>query len=111
MVGIVGLVPLVGQCGKDAARAYIERGIRVALIAPGTFPQFGHPPAQLLACPAEPRVKVHHPVQLVEVEFLQVYVIVVYHCATVALKMSSTILSMISEQRALSTASSELVES
>ena len=47
-------------------------------------------------------------------EFLQrqaVYVDAVYHWATVALKMSSMILSMISAQSVCSTASSELVES
>ena len=110
-VRIIGLVPLVGEPGDDAARADVESGVGITLVAPGAFAQLGHPAAEFLAGSAEPGIEVHHAVEFVEVEFLEIDVIVFYHCATVALKMSSMIFSMISAQRALSTASSELVES
>ena len=101
----------MGKTGDDLAGTYIQCGIGIALVAPGAFSKFGHPAAEFFAGKAEPGVKVYHPVQFVEVKACKVYVISVYHWATVALKMSSIIFSMISAQRLLSTASSELVES
>ena len=54
-------------------------GVGIAFVAPGTLAQLGHAAAELLAGAPEPGIQIHNPVELVEVEFLEIYVIVFYH--------------------------------
>ena len=112
LVGVAGLLPGAQEGRHLAAVADVEGLLGILLHAPVVTAQAGHPGTQLFAGRGEPGVQVDHPGEFVHRQGAQVDKISsVYHCATVALKMSSTILSMMVSHRAPSTASRDWVAS
>ena len=103
--------PAAEEGGDLFAGADVQGHFRELIIPPGVSARADHPAAQLFPGGSVPGVEVDDPGEFLHREGAEFDVVLVYHCATVALKMSSQSFSMISTQRDPSTDSSDWVES